>query len=181
MGNTGDASGTYIRLYRRFQSWEWYRDAPTKVLFLHLLIVANWNEGSFKGIKIERGETIRTLHRLSTETGLSIAQCRTALSHLLRTNDITIKKAGNLRVIRVSNFLKYQDNTSDSTTLAQDSHEFQHEDSTEFDSSETLKSHRSNKDNKDKKDKKEKSASADTKTDDPAPPPGWEDDEGWSG
>ena len=165
MGNTGD--GTYIKLYRKLVDWEWYQHIPTKVMFVHLLVIANWNESTFKGIKIGRGEVIRTLNNLSTETGLTIAQCRTALSHLISTKDITIKKAGKLRVIRVSNFLKYQENTNDSTILAQNQHDPAHDNSTIL----APNSHRTNKVNKEKKDKKEIPAPAGEE----APP----DDEGW--
>jgi len=34
--------------------WEWYDDINTKVLFIHLLIKANWKEKKWRGIKIKR-------------------------------------------------------------------------------------------------------------------------------
>lgn len=178
MGNTGDANGTYIRLYRKLLDWEWYHDIPTRVLFIHLLLTANWNEGNFKGIKIRRGETLKSLHHLRTETGLTISQLRTAISHLLSTNDITIKKFGKLRVIRVSNFLKYQDSTNDRTIIAQNSHDQSQDDSTIQHTKIAPKSHRSNKDKEREEDKKEKkTAPAENETPDPLQDD--DDDEGW--
>ena len=175
MGNTGDLYG-YVKLLRKIVNWEWYQDIPTKVLFIHFLMIANWKEMTFKGAKIHRGELLRTLHKLSTETGLTIAQVRTAISHLLSTNDITERYVGNVRVIRVSNYGKYQDNTNNSTDLAQESHEESQPDRTDSSTQIAHESHRV-KNNKERVEgKKEKAASAGNET--PAPIED-EDDGGW--
>lgn len=178
MGNTGDVWGTYIKLYRKLADWEWYTDIPTKVLFIHFLIIASWNPGCFKGETIERGELVRSLHSLSTETGLTIAQCRTAISHLISTNDITIRNAGKVRIIRVTNFVKYQADTNDDTNLARKSHDGAQQNRTNQRSKIAPKSHRSNKDKKDNKDKERKESapaplSSETERMVPDPSEGW--------
>lgn len=178
MGNTGDANGTYIRLYRKLLDWEWYHDINTKVLFLHLLITVNWNEGQVKGIKIRRGETIKTNPNLSSETGLTISQVKTALSHLLSSNDITIKRYGKLRVIRVSNFLKYQDCANDRLILAEKSPDESPNNRPIQRPNIATKSPRSNKGKEREEDKKEKkTAPAENETPDPLQDD--DDDEGW--
>lgn len=43
----------YVKISRKILEWEWYTDINTKVLFLHILLKANWKlEGS-------RGQTFR--------------------------------------------------------------------------------------------------------------------------
>ena len=44
---------SWIKLFRKFMDWEWYGDKNTKVLFIHLLLKANYQEKSWKGIKTE--------------------------------------------------------------------------------------------------------------------------------
>ena len=36
--------GGFIKLYRSMLQWEWYDDVNVKVLFLHLLLKANYEE-----------------------------------------------------------------------------------------------------------------------------------------
>lgn len=45
---------TYIKLYRKLKDWEWYKDIPTKVLFLHLLIEVNFTEKKWQGREIKK-------------------------------------------------------------------------------------------------------------------------------
>lgn len=34
----------YITIHRKIVDWEWYKDIPTRVLFEHLLLTANWKD-----------------------------------------------------------------------------------------------------------------------------------------
>lgn len=81
--------GTYIKLFRKFKNWKWYKHPVTKSVFLHLLIEAQWNERFVHGIKLGRGQLLTTENDLADELGLSRQQVRTALGHLTSTNEIT--------------------------------------------------------------------------------------------
>ena len=48
----------HIKLYRKFLDWEWYQDINTKVLFIHMLMKANWKDGKFMGTTIPRGSIV---------------------------------------------------------------------------------------------------------------------------
>lgn len=37
----------YIKIHRKMLDWEWYDDIPTKTLFLHLLLTANWKDSKW--------------------------------------------------------------------------------------------------------------------------------------
>ncbi len=39
--------GGYIALHRQMLNWEWYKNTNTKVLFIHLLLKANYKDLSF--------------------------------------------------------------------------------------------------------------------------------------
>ena len=99
----------YIILFRKFLNWEWYKNEVTKSVFLHCILKANWEEKKFEGEIIKRGSFITTLEKLANELGYTISQIRTALKHLVLTNDLAIKTTNKFRVITVVNYELYQD------------------------------------------------------------------------
>ena len=82
----------FVKIFRKMINWEWYTDVNTKTLFLHCLLKANWKPGSWKGQKYERGQFITSLPSLAKETGLSVQEVRTAISHLKETYEINVDK-----------------------------------------------------------------------------------------
>ena len=100
----------FIKIFRKMINWEWYTDVNTKTLFLHCLLKANWKSGSWKGQSYERGQFITSLPSLSKETGLTVQEVRTAISHLKATGEITVKKHAKYSVITVLSFTRYQGN-----------------------------------------------------------------------
>lgn len=106
----------FIKMYRKFMEWEWYTNTNTKALFIHCLLKANWKPGIWRGINYKAGEFITSLPNLSEETGLSIQQVRTALSHLISTGELTSTSTDKLtgekipkcRIITVNNWDAYQ-------------------------------------------------------------------------
>lgn len=99
----------WIKLHRKLKEWRWYKDQSTKALFIHLLLEAEW-------VGENRGQIVTTESKLMEETGLSRQQVRTALGHLISTNEVTkevtndtTNKATNKRtVITIENYSIYQ-------------------------------------------------------------------------
>ena len=56
----------WIKLHRKILDWEWYTDAPVRILFEHLLLTANSEDKKWRGMTIKRGQTIFLLVRLCT-------------------------------------------------------------------------------------------------------------------
>ena len=112
--------GTYIKVFRKFKKWKWYKHPVTKSVFLHLLIEAQWNDRFVHGVHLKRGQLLTTESDLADELGLSRQQVRTALGHLTSTNEITkvstkvttegLTKASTNRMslITVENYSLYQ-------------------------------------------------------------------------
>ncbi len=103
-----NVAGDYIIISRKIMEWEWYKDLNTKVLFLHMLIKANWKEGRFRGIDVPRGAFVSSLAILSLETGLTINEVRTAISHLKSTGEITSSSHNKYTVFTIKNYCQYQ-------------------------------------------------------------------------
>lgn len=112
----------WVKLHRQLLEWEWYTDANVSRLFIHCLLKANHKDGSWKGIKIKRGQFITSLDRLSAETSLSKSQLRTALKKLKSTHEIAHQSTSQHTVITVICYDSYQgDSTQDDTPIANQS------------------------------------------------------------
>ena len=98
----------YIKISRSMAKWEWYKDMNTKAVFLHLLIMANWKDGRYRGDVIPRGSLVTGRKKLAEELGISEQSVRTSLNQLKSTNEITIKSSLKYSVITINNYEKYQ-------------------------------------------------------------------------
>lgn len=113
----------YIRIYRKMTEWEWYKDYKTLVVFLHLLLLANWKQGRFMGHEVPAGSLVTSLKHLSQQTGLSVQSVRTALEHLKSTNEINIQVTNKFQLIKLNNWGKYQgDESTANTQLTNNQH-----------------------------------------------------------
>lgn len=110
----------YIKLFRKFTNWEWYKDQNTKDLFLHLLITANHKKKKWQGIEIERGQVITSLQHLVDELGepFTIQKIRTSLKKLENTENITRKSTNKYMLITITKYSDYQDKEEKATRKA---------------------------------------------------------------
>lgn len=97
-----------IDLHRKILDWQWYSDINTCRLFIHMLLKANWREGKFRSTTVPRGSFVSSLEKLSEETGLTIRELRTAISHLKTTCEVTVKTTNKYSVFTVNNYDLYQ-------------------------------------------------------------------------
>ena len=98
----------WIMLHRKIADWDWYKDVNTFKLFVHLILFANHTDARWRGIEINRGEMVTSIASLSCSTGLTVRQVRTALNHLQKTGEITVKTTKLFTKITVVNYSLYQ-------------------------------------------------------------------------
>ena len=103
-----DASGGWVKIHRQLTRWEWYTDANTFRVFLHLLLMANHADTRWRGQTVRRGQVLTGLNQLSFELKLSVQQIRTALGRLIATGEITNRSTSRYRVITICNYDAYQ-------------------------------------------------------------------------
>ena len=99
---------TFVKISRSILNWEWYKDANTARVFLHLLIKANYNEGNFKGVVIKRGEVVTSYKSIAAELDITEKNARTALNHLKQTGEVASTKYSKFQVIKLNNYDKFQ-------------------------------------------------------------------------
>ena len=108
----------FIQLHRKMLDWEWYDDINTKVLFIHLLLKANWKEKQWRWIDIGRWEFLTSFWKLSEETGLSIQQIRTSINKLKSTGEITQQSHASYSIIKLRNYDEYQTSNTEDNKIA---------------------------------------------------------------
>lgn len=99
----------WIKLHRSINDWGWKKDPNVTVLWVHLLLTANYEDGFFLGHIIKQGSLATGLISLAEKTGLSIQQVRTALNKLKSTNEITIKPNTKFSIISIVKWDEYQE------------------------------------------------------------------------
>lgn len=103
---------SWVKIHRKFLNWEWYDDKNTKIIFLHLLLTANFEDKSWHGIKIRRGQVLTSVEHLADDCGLTVQQTRTSLRKLKSTNEITTKSTNKNTLVTIKKYEFYQDNKS---------------------------------------------------------------------
>ena len=103
----------WLKLYRKFVKWEWYKDTKTKCLFIHLLLNANYEDTKWQGIEIKRGQLITSLKNLSLQNNISVKSIRTSLERLKTTNEVACKTTSKFTIITILNYNRYQDKIID--------------------------------------------------------------------
>lgn len=99
----------FIKLHKKLTDWEWYSDANTFRLFMHLLLTAEYKPKKYKGVIVPIGSSVTGRDALSKVLCLTPQQIRTALNKLKSTNEITIKTTNKFSIITLSKWLDYQD------------------------------------------------------------------------
>ena len=99
----------FIKLSREILEWEWYQDANSSRLMIHLLLKANFSTKKWQGKVIKPGELITSLDKLSKETGLTVNSIRYALKKLKTTGYIFTKSTSKFTHIKVCKSEFYTD------------------------------------------------------------------------
>jgi len=105
----------FVKLFRKFTTWEWYKDQNTKDIFLHLLLTANYEDKSWRGFLVKRGQRIASYKTLSLETGISVQCVRTSIKRLKSTSELTSQITSEYSVFTVVKYEEYQGLTSELT------------------------------------------------------------------
>jgi len=98
----------FIKLHRSILDWEWYKDANTKHLFIHLLLNACYDNCRFMGKSVKRGEYITSLNRLSNDLNIPVRQLRTSLKRLVKTKEIDTQTTNKYTKVTILNYDSYQ-------------------------------------------------------------------------
>lgn len=106
----------WIKLHRCFTEWEWYNDIPVRLVFLHFLLKANWEEKKWRGTNVKRGQLITGSIETPKEIGVTRQQFRRAIKVLKSTNEITTETTNKNTVVSIVKYEVYQEQENETTT-----------------------------------------------------------------
>lgn len=98
----------FIKLSRNMLEWEWYQDANTMRVWMHLLLRANYKPSRYQGHEIPCGSIVCSYDTLAADLGISKQQARTAISKLKTTSEITVKLGNKFQIISIVKWDEYQ-------------------------------------------------------------------------
>ena len=104
----------FVKLHRKMIEWGWYSDFVVKDVFLHILMVAAYKPGQYRGYDIQPGQAIIGRKKMAGELGFSEQQVRTALKKLESTGEISIFSTNKFSVVTVENWGFYQGDEKES-------------------------------------------------------------------
>lgn len=104
----------FLRISRNIVDWDWYTDANTFRVFMHLLFTANYKDSNYKGVEVKRGQVVTSRMEIAKALRMSEQNVRTSLSHLKSTSEITSKSTNKLTIITLCKYDSWQDFTSES-------------------------------------------------------------------
>ena len=98
----------FVKLHRKMIEWGWYSDCVVKDVFLHILMVAAFKPGQYRGHDIQPGQAIIGRKKMAEELGFSEQQVRTALKKLESTGEISLFSTNKFTIATVENWAFYQ-------------------------------------------------------------------------
>lgn len=99
----------FIKLYKKIENWQWYKDSTTLHLFIDLLLDANYEDSKVGFEIIKRGQCLTSLKRMHERTGLTIKQIRTALDKLEKSGEIGKQTTNRNSIITINKYNDYQE------------------------------------------------------------------------
>ena len=112
----------WLKLHRKMLNWKWFSEPNTLAVFIYFLLKANTEDRLCNDIVVRTGELLVSRKEISNTTGLTEQMVRTAIAHLVSTNEISIRAAKksdnkstkkttkNGTIITITNYVTYQNN-----------------------------------------------------------------------
>ena len=102
-------TGGFIVLDRKILDWR-YQDTPTAfAIWIHILLMANWKDGYFRGEMIPRGSLATSYAHLSADIGVDPKTLRKWLDRFEEAGMIERKSTNRFTIIKVLNYSIFQD------------------------------------------------------------------------
>lgn len=98
----------FVFLHRKILEWEWFRNENTFRVFLYLILISNYRNERFEGLEIERGQCVTSVRSICEKLSMTPAKVRTALKHLEKTGEISVKTFSKFSLVTIKNYNKYQ-------------------------------------------------------------------------
>ena len=100
--------GGFVKLSRKLTDWGWYDDPNVLAVWIHILMMVNWKDGEYRGMKIKPGQKVTSIRKLAEDVGLPYSTTRKAINKLESTHEITTERHTFGSLITVVKWADYQ-------------------------------------------------------------------------
>lgn len=103
----------FVILFRSIFSpnWQFYGNSNITLFFIYCLAKANHEDRYYNGLLIKRGSFVTSREIMSQESGLSVRNIRTCISHLKSTNILTVNTSRKGTIISINFYDDWQTST----------------------------------------------------------------------
>ena len=99
----------YIKLHRQLTQWRWYKSENTARIFLHLLLIANYEECQWFDKTIKPGQVVTSMEHIADDLGLTRKTVKKHIKKLCQTGEISVETTNKYTIVTIRNYGKYQD------------------------------------------------------------------------
>lgn len=100
----------FIKIDRQILEWRYHDCYYAFTIWMHILLLANWTDGYFKGNPIKRGELVTSINNLMLVTGIKSDNTIRKWLKVFESEDmISLKSTSKYTHINIVNYDKFQD------------------------------------------------------------------------
>lgn len=100
----------FIKIDRQILEWRYHDCYYAFTIWMHILLLANWTDGYFKGNSIKRGELVTSINNLMLVTGIKSDNTIRKWLKVFESEDmISLKSTNRYTHISIVNYDKFQD------------------------------------------------------------------------
>ena len=100
----------FIKIDRQILEWRYHDCYYAFTIWMHILLLANWTDGYFKGNPIKRGELVTSINNLMLVTGIKSDNTIRKWLKVFESEDmISLKTTNKYTHINIVNYDKFQD------------------------------------------------------------------------
>lgn len=100
----------FIKIDRQILDWRYHDCYYAFTIWMHILLLANWTDGYFKGNQIKRGELVTSINNLMLVTGIKSDNTIRKWLKIFESEDmISLKSTNKYTHINIVNYDKFQD------------------------------------------------------------------------
>ena len=100
----------FIKIDRQILEWRYHDCYYAFTIWMHILLLANWTDGYFKGNPIKRGDLVTSINNLMLVTGIKSDNTIRKWLKVFESEDmISLKSTNKYTHINIVNYDKFQD------------------------------------------------------------------------
>ena len=100
----------FIKIDRQILEWRYHDCYYAFTIWMHILLLANWTDGYFKGNPIKRGELVTSINNLMLVTGIKSDNTIRKWLKVFESEDmISLKTTNKYTHVSIVNYDKFQD------------------------------------------------------------------------